>query len=194
MHQHNFAVDYDAHQDCGADFSMMLNIDEKDDSMLSVAGLQQSGIYKCGPLEFKNSSIYSTFCPCWFEKWESSFFVLAGSFLFHFKSPRDHDPATAPIPVEAIRSKYIGDSVLEISTIREKFTLRGTSQMECAEWVKAIASRRAQAIKESMGHVAPSENTAKIDNVANKLYQKYLLADDIDSSAGERSSLLGMER
>jgi hypothetical protein len=184
-----------SHMDCedvdtvgNSGISLSMGNDDEG-ALMSAAGLEDFGAHFSGSLCQLDTSPYATLCPCWSAQWKEAYFVVAGSFFFLFKSYRETHPQTSPIPIKAIRTNYLGGGVFEISTIREKLTLKAKSDSECLDWIRAISTRRLVVIKESMGHAKPSTTTVKIDTAANKLYMNYLGASDNDTS--EHTPLLG---
>ena len=176
------------------EFSMQLDLGgvQDDPYVLSAPSLRANPGSRCGTFSVLNEGLHITFCPCWYDKWEDHFFVLAGSFLFHYMSNRDDEPCGAPIPIEAIHVTQMSKVIFKITTVREKLTLKCSSDFMCNDWIKAIRERKLDVIKESMNHKTPSSRTVAVDKLANKLYSKYIHANDTDTS--EYSSLISMTR
>lgn len=183
----HYPLDVDSAEIC--DISLSMDCVDGDESLvLAAARLEELGGLMSGSLWVLNNSPYVALCPCWAAKWKEGYFVIAGSFFFRFKSCRETFPDGSPIPIEAIRINQIGNNIFEISTIREKITLKSKSELECADWIQAINKRRLMVIKESMGHATPNKTTVKIDCAANKLYASHLETTEGDTS--EQTPLL----
>jgi hypothetical protein len=89
----------------------------------------------------------------------------------------------------------------EVSTIRKVYTFSLTQEdieggKTCHEWVKAIRDRKAQAIRENMGHAPVSMAIQKANRAAAKVFERRILADrregGTDSSGYNSSSIKGM--
>lgn len=141
--------------------------------------LESDGPPKSGYCMKKNNSYLAYFFPCLFKKWKRRFFILCGNFLFRFSSEHGESPKGVPIPLESCTVKLLRDvpNAFELSTIRKTYVIQANSQVDCNAWVEAIKSRKAQAIRENMGHAPVSENVRWANMAGNKLFSDRLKRD-----------------
>ena len=153
------------------DFSMNMNKftgngSPSAQSLLSLVPTPYSGY-----VEKKNNSIWSYYLPCIFKQWKRRFFVLIGNYLFRFDSENGEKPKGIPIPLDSskISIKNIEECTFEVWMIRKLYTMRASSKDECRKWVKILNDRKADAIRENLGHVHVSQSVKLANKVGTNL-------------------------
>lgn len=129
-------------------------------SLLSLIPTPDSGY-----LSKKNNSIWSYYLPCIFKPWKERFFIVIGNYLFRFDSENGEKPKGIPIPLDCSKISIVNieECTFEIWMIRKGYTIRATSKEECRRWVKLLNDRKAEAIRENLGH-APLSKSVKLTN------------------------------
>ena len=133
---------------------------------------------KKGYLKKRNNSWFAYLFPYCFNQWKSRYVVIAGSYLFKFESETSVSNKGVPIPVSSIQATYVvgdkGEHLIELKTIRKMYVFKAVDRAECFEWIKSVNERRAQAIREDMGHVRLDEQVAHINKIGAKLFDEKL--------------------
>ncbi len=131
----------------------------------------------------ENNSIWASICCCYAPKLKSRFFILVGNFLFRFKDEHGEKPKGVPIPLDSASVRAIDGETFEVSTIRKVYTIRTEATNEAFAWVKAISERKAQAIKERMGHATTSKEVNQVNRRAHLMFEKRVQQDKEDGNA-----------
>ena len=157
-------------------------------SLLSLIPVPDSGY-----LLKKNNSIWTYYLPCIFKQWKERFFIVIGNFLFRFDSENGEKPKGIPIPLDSSKISIlnIDECTLEIWMIRKVYTLRASSKEECRRWVKLLNDRKAEAIRENLGHV-PISKTVKLTNKVATGLVKAKLEKEIKEIESFNPMLVGL--
>lgn len=135
-------------------------------SLLSLVPAPYSGY-----LEKKNSSIWAYYFPCIFKPWKRRFFIIIGNYMFRFDSENGEKPKGIPIPLDSSKISIlnIDECTFEVWMIRKLYTMRASSKDECRKWVKILNDRKADAIRENLGHASVSQSVKLTNKVATNL-------------------------
>ena len=146
-----------------------------------------------GYLEKKNSSIWSYYLPCIFKQWKQRYFIIIGNFLFRFDSENGEKPKGIPIPLDSSKISILNieEFTFEVWMIRKLYTFKASSKEECRKWVKLLNDRKAEAIRENLGH-APLSKSVKLTNKAATTLIKSKLEKEIKEIESFNPMLLGL--
>lgn len=133
-----------------------------------------------GHLFKKNNSFWSWICPYFFPVWKERFFILIGNFLFRYASEFDETPKGVPIPLDASTISIDKDdpTCFILGTLRKDYTMKCRTKDECKEWVRALKERKAESIREKMGHVPASEDVKAWNRAGSKLFSDKLKREE----------------
>lgn len=140
---------------------------------------------KSGYLDKRDNSLKAYMFPCWYPSYKIRFVVVAGGFIYKFKSENAEKPKGIPIPLDCsdIHVCSNDDASFEVYTLRKRYLFRGHSAEDCNEWVSSIKVRKVATIKEQLGHVQLSNDVATLNKAADGMFH-----DKLDSEGRERSS------
>ena len=129
-----------------------------------------------GYLEKKNSSIWSYYLPCFFKQWKQRYFVIIGNYLFRFDSENGEKPKGIPIPLDSSKISILNieEFTFEVWMIRKLYTFKASSKDECRKWVRLLNDRKAEAIRENLGHAPLSKSIKLTNKVATNLVKSKL--------------------
>jgi hypothetical protein len=125
----------------------------------------------------KNNSIMAWVCPCFVTQWKKRFVILAGSYLLRYEDEYSEKTKGVPIPLESCTASFGEDLTVEVSTLRKSYIFKFTSHKECQEWVNAIRTRKAEGIREEMGHAEVSETVKTVNRLAKQSFMQRLKLD-----------------
>jgi hypothetical protein len=91
--------------------------------------------------------------PCWMPAWKKRFFVVCGNYLFRFEDEEGEKPKGVPIPLDGCMITEIGENKFVVNCIRKTYCLQAADTDDLRKWIKAIKTRKLEAIRENMGHV-----------------------------------------
>lgn len=151
---------------------------------------------------------------CCKDAWRERYFVLAGRFLFRFDSDAGAKPKGTPLPVEgctfrAVRSGEEDDDGdygggdgdgggstasacgLLVSTVRQEYVLRCSSEEDRDAWLAALASAQHRAIKENMGHASVDPAHRAANEAGSFLFQRRL-ENDANEAASNRETEMSL--
>jgi hypothetical protein len=143
-----------------------------------------------GHLFKKDNSFWSWFCPYLFPVWKERFFILIGSFLFRYATEFDDSTKGVPIPIDQSTISIDKDDAtcFTLSTLRKDYKMKCRTRDECKEWVRALRERKAEAIREKMGHVPSSSDTKAWNKAGSKLFSEKLKREEEE---GRMRSMMG---
>lgn len=154
-------INQDDNDDVNEQESFIMNMNKRNSNnqMPTAADLLTSETKpsKTGYCEKKNNSIllyYFPFLSCLYPLWKRRYFILIGNYLFKYESQDGEKPKGVPIPLDASTVKILDDdrTSFEISLIRKTYIIKCSNVDECRSWVVALRDRKAQAIREKLGH------------------------------------------
>lgn len=130
----------------------------------------------------KSNSWLSYLLPCIFPKWKRRYFILCGNYLFRYANEHGERPKGVPIPLDACTVRGISTTAIEIATLRKNYVIEMSSENECKEWLKAIRSRKAEAIRENMGHAPMADHVVLANKAGKKLFNDRIQRDRLEGS------------
>lgn len=154
-------------------------------STLSVATLMSLEPSKTGYLDKKNNSWLAYFFSFLFARWKRRYCVLVGHYFFKFESMHDEKPKGVPLPLESVNTvvEVVNDeALLLLRTIRKTYVLRGLDREDCLSWSRAIQIRKAQAIKERMGHSAVNEKVRVVNASCERIFKDKIKQEGFQGS------------
>eukprot|EP01038_Epipyxis_sp_PR26KG_P005316 gene5316-7380_t len=145
---------------------------------------------KCGYCMKFNNSFLAWLFPWIFPQWKSRYFILIGNYLFRFNSVDGDKPKGVPIPVDSLRVQIKNDDnhCIEISTLRKNYILKFESNNEAVDWMNTISRRKAESIKELMGHKEIPNEIKIINEKGFKMFSKRLALDRQDYNTDYENS------
>lgn len=140
---------------------------------------------RTGYLGKKSNSFLSYFFPWWFPPYKIRFVVIAGGYIYKFKSENAEKPKGIPIPLDCsdIHKSSIDDVSFEIYTLRKRYIFRGQSEEDCKDWISSINARKAASIKEKMGHSQVSSDLSALNKTADRMFHTKLDYEGVDRSS-----------
>ena len=132
--------------------------------------LLQRAPAKSGEAKKASNSILVTLLPCWFDPWQSRFLVLAGRYLFRFKTADSEVPKGAPIDLESASIELATDDrcVFTLTSLQKTYKFTVSDPETCLSWVKAVRARQAAGVREDMGHAKQSSGSAYANSIATR--------------------------
>ena len=157
---------------------------------------------KCGHLMKRNTSLLHSIVPCCFKHWKSRFCIVVGNYMYRFSGHPDGTLKGIPVPLDACTIRQLregdltsgtlgaGDNIgacFELSMIRKVYTFRCSSTAESLEWVSMLKQRKAQAIRESLGHAPLSAEIKKLNTRSAAKMTKRIQRDAEEGEAMRKS-------
>lgn len=158
----------------------------------------QGGEVKVGYLDKRVISLFDgllpEICDCR-KKWKlNRFLVAVGHYLYRFKDENSESLKGVPIPLTNATIKALkfrkGDTAtneidegycIEVCTMRKRYVLRAKSTIEAEDWVKFLNNRKAQAMREKLGHAPVASALAKLNEKAKKMVEDRLAREVSDA-------------
>lgn len=120
-------------------------------------------------------------CPCLRPLWQRRFFVISGRFLYRYASPESHVPKGAPLPLESLQVRVLGEEEGEeeraivpflflISTLSKEMVVAAETEDARRTWVQQLNRAKQRAIKENLGHAAENKEHAVLNKMGSKLW------------------------
>jgi hypothetical protein len=164
----------------------------KNSDIPSAFDLMELSPAKSGTCMKEINSIWVYLFPCWFPKWKSRYFILIGNYLFRYKDEHGERPKGVPIPLDSVTVRVKNGDCFEVSTIRKVYTIRTDSAADAISWVQAIKARKAQAIKEAMGHAQVTKEVNTLNRAAFKLFGLRVKQDGYEGSKSVNNPMTTM--
>lgn len=165
----------------GEDAPFMMDMDNNIDQGCTAQQLLKIGPTKSSWLEKKNDSFLSLFCPCSSPSWKPRYFILIGNFLFRFREETSSRPKGVPIPIDSatVSLDTEHENCFRVYTVRKNYIIRAKSKNEAISWINAVNERKAQVIKENLGHSHSLPAVKKVNGIASSLFQTRLDKDKL---------------
>lgn len=114
----------------------------------------------------------SIILPCLFQRWKQRYLVLIGGFLYRFEGVNGYKMKGVPLPVDGILVSIYSDdrSIIEVASIYKTYRFRMESVFVAQAWLDAFSQRKAQWIREGLGHTPVPESLQRINRIAKSIY------------------------
>ena len=121
-----------------------------------------------GEVKKESGSWLTWMFPCWYDKFQTRYLILAGKYLFRYVNSDSTTVKGAPIDLESGHVELVPGEPCQfcITSLRKSYNFIAPDAQSCLDWVKAIRRRQADNQKESMGHMRPTPCSVYANRVA----------------------------